>query len=51
MRDNLYEIFIYNLDIHACLYYIIKELVNQKHITNEKIVDNVFFAVQFHARQ
>ena len=39
MRDNLYEIFIFNLDIHACLYYIIKELVNQKHITNENSED------------
>ena len=39
MRDNLYEIFIYNLDIHACLYYIVKELVNQKHITDEHIED------------
>ena len=39
MRDNLYEIFIFNLDIHACLYYITKELVNQKHITNENSED------------
>ena len=39
MRDNLYEIFIFNLDIHACLYYITKELVKQKHITNENSED------------
>ncbi len=27
MRDNLYEIFIYNLDIHSCIYYIINNLI------------------------
>ena len=39
MRDNLYEIFIFNLDIHECLYYIVKELLNSKHITAEHIED------------
>ena len=30
MRDNLYEIFIFNLDIHSCLYYIINQYSYEK---------------------
>ena len=35
LRDLLYDIFIYNLDIYACLYYIIKSLVNTSHLSEE----------------
>jgi len=40
MRDNLYEIFIYNLNIHNCIYYIIKTLINKKMI-KEPHVKNI----------
>ena len=39
MRDNLYEIFIFNLDIHSCLYYIINNLVEKKYIKDEHTED------------
>lgn len=31
-RDNLYDIFIYNLDITDCIWYIMTSLINQEHI-------------------
>jgi hypothetical protein len=31
-RDNLYDIFIYNLDITDCIWYIMTTLINQEHI-------------------
>ena len=37
LRDVLYEIFIYNLDIHACLYYIIQNIVEENDINKESI--------------
>ena len=39
MRDNLYEIFIFNLDIHSCLYYIINNLVEGKYIKSAHTED------------
>ena len=39
MRDNLYEIFIYNLDLHSCLYYIINKLIEDKYLTDEHTED------------
>ena len=39
MRDNLYEIFIFNLDIHSCLYYIVNQLVLQEHLKDDNISD------------
>jgi hypothetical protein len=41
MRDNLYEIFIFNLDIYSCLYYIVKELIDSNHIKND-IIEDIF---------
>lgn len=31
-RDNLYDIFIYNLDITDCIWYILTNLINEEHI-------------------
>ena len=45
MRDNLYEIFIYNLDIHICIFDIIKTLIEQEKI-NETNIKNII--VQLH---
>jgi hypothetical protein len=37
LRDMLYEIFIYNLDVSECLWYIINYLINNKKIKDEDI--------------
>ena len=36
-RDNLYDIFIYNLDITDCIWYIMTNLINQDHIKRDKL--------------
>jgi hypothetical protein len=36
-RDNLYDIFIYNLDITDCIWYIMTSLINQEHIKRDKL--------------
>ena len=37
MRENLYEIFIYNLNIHDCIYYIVEQLINKEKIKKNKV--------------
>ena len=41
-RDNLYNIFIYHLDINACILLIFKHFIKEKKITQENISD-IFF--------
>ena len=36
-RDTLYDIFIYNLDIGECIWYILTTLTNQDHIKKENV--------------
>ena len=36
-RDTLYDIFIYNLDIGECVWYILTTLTNQDHIKKENV--------------
>jgi hypothetical protein len=36
-RDILYDIFIYNLNIYDCVWYILSSLTNKKKITNENL--------------
>jgi hypothetical protein len=38
-RDILYDIFIYNLDITDCIWYILSSLVEQKKIKKEQLTD------------
>jgi hypothetical protein len=38
-RDILYDMFIYNLDITDCIWYILSSLVEQKKITKEQLSD------------
>ncbi len=38
-RDLIYDIFIYNLDITDCIWYILSTLVKQKHIKKEHMSD------------
>ena len=37
LRENLYEIFIYNLNIHDCIYYIVEQLINKEKIKKNKV--------------
>jgi hypothetical protein len=37
LRDMLYDIFIYNLDVSECLWYIVNNLINSKKIKDEDI--------------
>ena len=37
IRDNLYDLLIYNLDITECIWYILTELISKKVIKEEKI--------------
>jgi len=36
-RDYIYDIFIYNLNVNECIWYIIYELIQKKHIKKDKI--------------
>ena len=36
-RDYLYDIFIYNLDITDCIWYILTSLITQKHVNKKNI--------------
>ena len=47
LRDNLYNILIYNLDIYDCVWYIITELFSKTNITNENISDIVIQTYKF----
>ena len=38
-RDIIYDIFIYNLDITDCIWYILSSLVEQKRIKSDKLSD------------
>ena len=41
LRDKLYEIFIYNLDVHSFTFNIIKKLIKEGYL-KENHIDNVF---------
>jgi len=40
-RDNIYDIFIYNLDISECVWYILETLLLKKEITND--IDKILY--------
>ena len=40
-RDNIYDIFIYNLDIAECVWYILETLILNKKIVNN--IDNILY--------
>jgi hypothetical protein len=42
-RDNIYDIFIYNLDISECVWYILETLILKKSITNEIEFDKILY--------
>ena len=47
LRDLCYDIFIYNLDIYECIWYIIRCLTQEKRIPDDKISDVLISAFNF----
>ena len=39
MRDKIYDIFIYNLDVTECIWYILKYFIENNHIENDNVND------------
>ena len=39
LRDNLYDIFIYNIGVTDCIWYILEKLLNDKYLKSEDIND------------
>lgn len=53
LRNNLYELLIYNLNIHDCIFYIIKTLIITKKIKNiesinESLLENIFIFFKYY---
>lgn len=42
-RDNIYDIFIYNLDISECVWYILETLILKNSITDEIEIDKILY--------
>ena len=47
LRDTLYEIFIYNLNIYTCLNYIIYNLVNENYINDKNTYNILLYLFKF----
>ena len=47
LREKLYEVFIYDLDITDCVWYIFSSLVNSKHLAGSDIDDVLVKTLQF----
>ena len=52
LRQILYDILVYNLNIHECIFYILKRLINDKKILNNKdinesILENTFIFFKY----
>tara|TARA_B100001287_G_scaffold95013_1_gene79861 strand:- start:1076 stop:2047 length:972 start_codon:yes stop_codon:yes gene_type:complete len=47
LRDKLYDIFIYNIDVTECIWYILKHLINNNHIKQEDVNDILLFSYKF----
>ncbi len=39
MRDKIYDIFIYNLDVTECIWHILKHLIENNHIEHDNVND------------
>ena len=46
-RDLLYDILIYNLDIHECIWYILSTLIQEKLIPPEKVSESLIKTYNF----
>ena len=47
LRDKIYDIFIYNLDVTECVWYIIKHLIENKHVKENDINDILLTSFKF----
>ena len=47
LREKVYEIFIYDIDVTACIWYIFSELIKTNYIKNTNIDDILIKTVQF----
>jgi hypothetical protein len=50
VRNQLYDIFIYNLDVTDCIWYIIEKLVETEHIKDEDMRDimrKLYICIQY----
>jgi len=46
-RDYIYDIFIYHLNVNECIWYIINDLIQKKHIKKEKISELMITLFRF----
>lgn len=47
IRDRIYDIFIYNLDIYDCIWYILNELICYKRLNEENVSDIIIKVFSF----
>ena len=47
IRDQLYNLLIFNIDISECLWYILKELIASKHLTGVHITNSLNYLFNF----
>ena len=50
IRDSLYDILTYNLDVVECIWYILSFLINNEYLNNEDVFDvtnNIGQVIQF----
>ena len=41
MRDQLYDIFIYHLDVTDCVWFILEYLITQKHLQQDDVTETL----------
>ena len=47
LRNDIYNVFVYNLNVIECLWYILYELINNKHIKEEDVSDVYLKLIKF----
>ena len=47
LRDKLYDIFIYNIDVTECIWYILKHLIQNNYIKSEDVNDILIYSYNF----
>lgn len=47
LRDKLYDIFIYNIDVTECIWFILKNLIQNNYIKSEDVNDILIFSYNF----
>ena len=47
LRDRLYDIFIYNIDVTECIWFILKHLIQNNYIKSENVNDILIYSYNF----